>query len=69
MHSGCRGTAVLSVCLQAFSLFPFLSSPLDQRPVHRLVNSDVAERRKRLKQSDEIQANNWADCCFICGQL
>ena len=36
MHSGCRGTAVPNVCLQAFSLFPLPSSPLDQRPVHRL---------------------------------
>ena len=36
MHSGCRGTAVPNVCLQAFSLFPFPSSLLDQRPVHRL---------------------------------
>ena len=36
MHSGCRGTAVPNVCLQAFSLFPLLSSPLDQKPVHSL---------------------------------
>ena len=36
MHGGCRGTAVPNVCLQAFSLFPLPSSPLDQRPVHRL---------------------------------
>ena len=36
MHSGCRGTAVPNVCLQAFSLFPLPNSPLDQRPVHRL---------------------------------
>ena len=36
MHSGCRGTAVPNVCPQAFSLFPLPSSPLDQRPVHRL---------------------------------
>ena len=35
MHSGCRGTAVPNVCLQAFSLFP-LPTPLDQRPVHGL---------------------------------
>ena len=61
MHSRCCGTAVPSVCLQAFSLFPLPSSPLDQRPVHRLVDSDVAERRKRLKQSDEIQANMHLD--------
>ena len=37
MHSGCRGTAVPNVCLQAFSLFPLPSSALDQWPVHRLV--------------------------------
>ena len=36
MHSGCRGTAAPKVCPQAFSLFPLPSSPLDQRPVHRL---------------------------------
>ena len=36
MHSGCRGTAVPNVCLQAFSLFALPSSPLDKRPVHRL---------------------------------
>ena len=36
MHSGYRGTAVANVCLQAFSLFP-LPTPLDQRPVHRLL--------------------------------
>ena len=36
MHSGCRGMAVPNVCLQAFSLFPLPSSPLDKRPVHRL---------------------------------
>ena len=62
MHSGCRGTPVPSICLQAFSLFPLPRSPLEQRPVHRLVNLDVAERRKRITQSDEIQANIWADC-------
>ena len=39
MHSGCRGTAVPNVCLQAFSLFPLPSSPLDQRPVHRLIKN------------------------------
>ena len=39
MHSGCRWTAVPNVCLQAFSLFPLPSSPLDQRPVHRLISS------------------------------
>ena len=38
MHSGCRGTAVPNVCLQAFSLFPLPSSPLHQRPVHRLLS-------------------------------
>ena len=37
MHSGCRGTAAPKVCPQAFSLVPLPSSPLDQRPVHRLV--------------------------------
>ena len=36
MHSGCRGTAVPNVCLQAFSLFALPGSPLYQRPVHRL---------------------------------
>ena len=36
MHSWCRGTAAPNVCLQVFSLFPLPSSPLDQRPVHRL---------------------------------
>ena len=36
MHSGCRGTSVPNVCLQAFLLFNLPSSPLDQRPVHRL---------------------------------
>ena len=41
MHSGCRGTAVPNVCLQAFSLFPLPSSPLDQRPVHRLIQGGV----------------------------
>ena len=45
MHSGCRGTAVpLNVCLQAFSLFPLPSSPLDQRPVHRLGLTLIALR-------------------------
>ena len=39
MHSGCRGTVVPNVCLQAFSLFPLPSSPLDQRPVHRLMHN------------------------------
>ena len=38
MHSGCRGTAVPNVCLQAFSLFP-LPTPLNQRPVHRIPRS------------------------------
>ena len=38
MHSTCCGTAVPNVCLQAFSLFPLPSSPLDQRPVHVLAN-------------------------------
>ena len=37
MHSGCRGTAVPKACPQAFSLFPLPNSPLDQRPVHRLL--------------------------------
>ena len=36
MHSGCHGTAVPDVCLQAFSLFPLPSSPRDQRGVHSL---------------------------------
>ena len=39
MHSGCRGTAVPKVCLQALLLFSLPSSPLedlDRRPVHRL---------------------------------
>ena len=36
MHSGWRGTAVPNVGLQAFSLFPLSSSPIDQRPVHWL---------------------------------
>ena len=36
MHGGCRGTAAPKACPQAFSLFPLPSSPLDQRPVHRL---------------------------------
>ena len=36
MHSGCRGTVVPNVCLQAFSLVPLPSFPLDQRPVHSL---------------------------------
>ena len=31
MHSGCRGTAVPNVCLQAFSLFPLPSSPLEPK--------------------------------------
>ena len=42
MHSGCRGTAVPNVCLQAFSLFPLPSSPLDQRPVHRLYQTQIS---------------------------
>ena len=41
MHSGCRGTAVPNVCLQAFSLFPLPSSPLDQRTVHRLTDRQM----------------------------
>ena len=45
MHSGCRGTAVPNVCLQAFSLFPLPSSPLDQRPVHRLLFNRHANRK------------------------
>ena len=36
MHSGYREMVVPNVCLQAFSLFHVSSSPLDQRPVHRL---------------------------------
>ena len=36
MHSGCRGTTVPNVCLQAFSLLPLPSSLPNQRPVHRL---------------------------------
>ena len=41
MHSGCCGTVVLNVCLQAFSSFPLPSSPIDQRPVHRLRVKDT----------------------------
>ena len=36
MHRECRWTAIPNVCLQAFSLFPLPSFPLNQRPVHRL---------------------------------
>ena len=39
MHSGCCGTVVPNVCLQAFLRFPLPSSPLDQRPVHRLMHN------------------------------
>ena len=42
MHSGCRGMAVPNVSLQAFSLFPLPSSPLDQRPVHRLYQTQIS---------------------------
>ena len=41
MHSGCHGTAVPNVCLRAFWLFPLPSSPLDQRPVHKLFRSSL----------------------------
>ena len=53
MHSGCRGTAVPNVCLQAFSLFPLPSSPLDQRPVHRL---DVS--RHQIHSPKTSQSSN-----------
>ena len=42
MHNGCRGTAVPNVCLQAFSLSPLPGSPLDQRPIHRLMGASNA---------------------------
>ena len=41
MHSGCCGTVVPNVCLQAFSLFPF-PTLLDQRPVHRLASTGLS---------------------------
>ena len=47
MHSGCRGMAVPIVCLQAFSLFPPPSSPLDQRPVHRLFFKMTSRQENR----------------------
>ena len=50
MHSGCRGTAVPNVCLQAFSLFPLSSSPLDQRPVHRLEIMRLKKKRHVMQQ-------------------
>ena len=49
MHSGCRGTAVPNVCLQAFSLFPLPSSPLNQRPVHRLHNRHFMSQARRIR--------------------
>ena len=51
MHSGCRGTAVPKVCLQAFPLFSLPSSPLedlDRRPVHRL---PARTKLRRLRRS------------------
>ena len=49
MHSGCHGTTVPSVCLQAFSLFPLPSSPLNQRPVHRLHNRHFTSQARRIR--------------------
>ena len=54
MHSRCRGTAAPNVCLQAFSLFPLPSSPLDQRPVHRLLNLQQPGPRGVVSSSKQV---------------
>ena len=60
MHSGCCETTVPNVCLQAFSLFPLPSSPLDQRPVHRLTLS--AQRSQKFAT---MKFNPWRQFLFI----